>query len=865
MSEQPINDPSRRPIWGLRQRLLLALTGVTVICASGLLYLTFSIRGEVANLVRTDLEDLHLQMTVFDADVYAFLAETTSDDEISLLQTDEIRLADMRDSFNGIASFIEEMNDNPVYGYLQEDARANAALTRLTEFRNRFYPVVNGPDVGFFVAMPELELASFMMPAQVQAVKLRTEQVLQTQREERRSKAAAALTGLRYLTLGFLALVALVVGTLMALYRASIRLARAESALRGRVEAIVSSAQDAVVVTDETGSILHFNTAAEDMFGFSKADISHRNAIDMLASEDGRSTLIKRMGDLARAARRGGHATFDRYVHSVRKSDGTSFPAELSTSVNLGDGGLFFVHFIRDISTRLANERELKAARDKALSGEQAKSNFLAVMSHEIRTPLNGLLGTLSLLEETRLDERQQGYLANMERAGQLLREHVDDVLDIARFEAGYKTEIVNTDLDALMAEVVENQIHVAAMRENDVSWRWVGEPAALIRTDPRLLRQVLINLVGNGVKFTHRGTVELLAEKTRDPSGQDMIELRVRDTGPGIAAEDQQRIFNDFERVDSSLTRKTSGTGLGLGIAQRMTEALDGTLGVTSRLSHGSTFWLRFPFDPADAPILPPPLNLQQLPYADVTPKRVLVVEDNEINIKVLEQMLISDGHHVTLARNGQVGVDAADQQRFDLILMDVSMPVMDGPTAIGRIRGQDGPNDKTDIIIVTAHVMSSEYERLASLGVDGYLTKPIDRADLRRILAGRYQWPERQEKKGSPKSIPNIDATQLADLLDGIGADRLTDLLDQFAAENDDFLVALAQPVPQKDLVMLAHRFAGSAAILGATELHRCLGDFEALAQSESPEAARMTHMEEILRLSRVTRDALQSWLHA
>ena len=857
----PITPPATRRSTLGKPGILAALAAITLICATALVCLTFSIRADIAGLVRTDLEDLQHQMTVFDADVYQFLNETNADHEHSFDHTDETHLDTLRRSFNGIAQTIEEMNTNPVYAFLHEAPRSDEALARLTVFVDRYAEIINGPDDAFVAQMETLHQTAFALPALVQAIKVETEIILNARRDARKRKADEALSYLTYLTIGFVLLVGVIFGTLVGLYRASARVARVEGTVRNRVDAIVASAQDAVVVTDETGSIVHFNAAAEQLFGFSRGGAARRNAINLLARGEARKTLFERMANLSAEATMTGHATFDRFVHTATRADGSLFPAEISTSVNHGDMGLIFVHFVRDISARLENERELKAARDKALSGEKAKSNFLAVMSHEIRTPLNGLLGTMSLLEETELTNKQRGYLANMNRSGQLLREHVDDVLDIARFEAGYQPEIVNMDLDALLSEVVENQVHLAAMRENNLSWQWIGRPAPLLKTDPRLLRQVLINLVGNAVKFTQNGGVLVEAELIGGKTPQ--IELRVADDGPGISAEDQARIFQDFERVDSSLTRTTGGTGLGLGIARRMTEALGGEIGVTSRVGDGSTFWIRFPYEAAQGAVAPVKEATAPALQPTAQPKSVLLVEDNEINRQVLEQMLVSDGHQVALATNGREGVDAARAEPFDLILMDVSMPVMDGPTAIGLIRSGDGPNRKTDIVVVTAHVMLREYARFRSLGAEGYLKKPIDRGELRQILAGQYVWPEGLEEDPETDDLPEIDVSQLETLLDSLGAEKLSGLLEQFYAENDELLAALSQGKATRETVMLAHKFAGSAAIVGAVDLHTQLGEFESLAKEENPEAARLVHAEEITRLSHATRTALREWL--
>lgn len=348
-----------------------------------------------------------------------------------------------------------------------------------------------------------------------------------------------------------------------------------------RLGTIIATSLDGIVVVDELGRIVDFNAAAERIFGHDREDVIGANMGELIVPEKHRQAhhdgMIRYRRTGLKKVTGAGRMTLE-----ALRSDGTVFPVELSIQSAQAETGEIFVGFIRDVSHRIAQEEGPVRARDSAVAGDKAKSEFLAVMSHEIRTPLIGLLGTLSLLKESGLDPRQRDYIETIEDSGELLLNHVNDVLDISKYEAGKMTlDLQPVTVADLARSVIDNQRDLAVANGTGISWTWAAAPVDRIETDPFRLRQIPINLVGNAVKFTRHGQITL--EIAAHPAGEPRILFRVRDTGIGIEPDQIDRLFKDFETADSSYGRQASGTGLGLGIARRMADALAADWGQTA------------------------------------------------------------------------------------------------------------------------------------------------------------------------------------------------------------------------------------------------------------------------------------------
>lgn len=382
------------------------------------------------------------------------------------------------------------------------------------------------------------------------------------------------------------------------------------------------------------------------------------------------------------------------------------------------------------------NQEELIRAKERAEVASEAKSVFLSTMSHEIRTPLNGVLGMAELLQTTALDTVQSRYCAAISASASALRDLLGDILDLAKIEAG-KAEIclVDFDVHALAAELAGTYRDLAAAGGNDFSLEMEVPTPGWFTGDRTRLRQVLYNLLGNAVKFTHGGKivmcVRVIAPKV--DGGDTWLDFRVRDTGIGMTAEALENLFQPFTQADSSTMRRYGGSGLGLAIVRRLVELMKGTIHVESAVGEGTEVRFELPLRSARAPAPDPTV-------APVRPERiaarVLAAEDNPVNRIMLEAMLSQVGATATMVENGALAVASMALERFDLVFMDCNMPVMDGYLATAAIRASESGERRTPIIALTANAFIEDRDRCLAAGMDDYLAKPLTRENLRRVI---------------------------------------------------------------------------------------------------------------------------------
>ena len=381
---------------------------------------------------------------------------------------------------------------------------------------------------------------------------------------------------------------------------------------------------------------------------------------------------------------------------------------------------------VLDIDARKQQELALIAAEQAAQAAAEAKSQFLANMSHEIRTPMNGVLGVLHLLKKENLSEEGQQLLREASECGRMLSQLLDDVIDFSKVEAGLlelspeptdAVRVLRSVMGLLRPNAEAKGLELRA--EADAKGVW-------IEADPVRLRQGLFNLVGNAIKFTSAGHVEVrLTAKTR--AGKRRLRFEIEDTGIGIPEAAQASLFRRFQQADGSTSRRFGGSGLGLAITRRLAELMDGGVGFISREGQGSTFWFEI-----SAPVAAPALEAEADESTPLEGLRALLVEDNPTNRLVASKMLEALGIVVDMAEHGGLGVEAARQGGFDLILMDIQMPVMDGLEATRRIRALEGPAALVPIVGLTANAMAHQRETYVAAGMDGLVAKPISPAAL-------------------------------------------------------------------------------------------------------------------------------------
>ncbi|SON58222.1 Sensory/regulatory protein RpfC [Hartmannibacter diazotrophicus] len=379
---------------------------------------------------------------------------------------------------------------------------------------------------------------------------------------------------------------------------------------------------------------------------------------------------------------------------------------------------------------------ELKIKADEALAGTRAKSQFLATMSHEIRTPMNGVIGATQLLMDSRLTPEQSDLAWIIRTCGVALLDIINDVLDYSKLEAGrLDIDLSPMDLRASLQHVETIMGPKAADKALGFEMRIDPDVPDRIISDQTRIRQVLLNLVSNAVKFTSKGEVTVTVSRRHDPDGQMRLVFFVADTGMGIEEEARGRLFVEFSQLEASMARRFGGSGLGLAICRRLIELLGGRIGVESVVGSGSLFWFDVPVAEAPAEAT---AAADALPVAadQISPLSILLAEDNAVNRRVAELTLARLGHRVTFARDGGEAVEAAAQGRFDAILMDMQMPHMDGLEATRRIRALGGEAGCVPIIAMTANASAEDRQACLAAGMDDFTTKPIDQDALVRAL---------------------------------------------------------------------------------------------------------------------------------
>ncbi|MDR3512332.1 MAG: ATP-binding protein [Caulobacteraceae bacterium] len=416
--------------------------------------------------------------------------------------------------------------------------------------------------------------------------------------------------------------------------------------------------------------------------------------------------------------------------------------AQFTVALSLVVAVLYAINAARE---NLATTRALRKAQEdaraqteRALAANAAKSSFLAMMSHELRTPMNGVLGMAHALKATQLDPRQADYVGMLVKSGDGLMTLLNDILDISKVEAGkLEFEHVPFDLRDLGARACDLWSDVAA--EKGVKLVYEVDPTApdWVTGDPTRVRQIMLNLISNALKFTREGEVRLRISAAPPTRASDGVEIAVSDTGVGIADEQHSHIFSVFAQADASTARNFGGSGLGLAICKQLAEGMGGDIVLESRLGEGSTFTVTLPLPAAEG-------DHRDEPHAeggDLAGRSILVVEDNPINRTVARAILEATGATVVTANDGLEALEALRAGDFDVVLMDVHMPRLGGPETLARIRAGEAGRPDTPVIALTADAFAAEDGWLAALGFDAVQPKPIRPAELLSVIAQRFE----------------------------------------------------------------------------------------------------------------------------
>ncbi|PTY07430.1 hypothetical protein DB347_09010 [Opitutaceae bacterium EW11] len=513
-----------------------------------------------------------------------------------------------------------------------------------------------------------------------------------------------------------------------------------EANLEAHNRAMVATATDFIFTVNFAGHFTSFNPAGEHLLGYSRAEGMKMNLAQLLSPVDG-DTKDRVLAALAKVREK--PAQFQ--VRLVKK-DGTPIWVEINAcSVERGGEALGVLGVARDIGPRKQMEEALTKARDAAEAATRAKSAFLANMSHEIRTPMNGVIGMSNLMLDTPLNREQRDLAETIRNSAESLMTVLNDILDFSKIEAGKLNfdahdfdlrEMLGDTLNLLRNRAVAKGLALGLAVDTSLPRRFRG--------DAGRLRQVVLNLVGNAIKFTERGGITVAVTSRGAGKRGTVLRFEVRDTGLGISPDDLQRLFQPFSQADASTTRRFGGTGLGLAISKQIVELMQGTIGVESQVGAGSTFWFTCDLERPEVPDPEEPVRPPEpapAPAASTVPgRRVLVAEDNVVNQKLILMQLKKLGLSADVVNNGREAVEAVVRKPYDVILMDCQMPEMDGYEATVQIR-RDPKNAGILIVAMTANAMQGDREKCLASGMDEYLSKPARLEELRVVLDKQLQ----------------------------------------------------------------------------------------------------------------------------
>ncbi|MBO9102286.1 response regulator [Rhizobium sp. K1/93] len=516
------------------------------------------------------------------------------------------------------------------------------------------------------------------------------------------------------------------------------------------------------------------------------------------------------------------------------------------------------LHGVRAAGRSVENMAErVNLAYQAAEDGNRAKSQFMATMGHEIRTPLNAILGMVEILELSPLSADVAAGVRTIHRSGEALLDIINEILDFSKIEHGnLELESRRVDLRAMAESAVEIMRGRAVESGNEVRLDMPPElKVPCIVSDPTRIRQVVLNLMSNALKFTSKGKV-ILRLRESQIGAQKWLRVEIQDTGIGIDQSGMEKLFQPFSQVDASITRKYGGTGLGLTICKQIVERLGGQIGVTTAVGRGSTFWFEIPIELAPGEV---PADVTEAP-GEILKLRVLLVDDNAVNREVASRMLVHLGQHVVVAGDGQEALDITDRERFDLILMDMQMPVMDGIEATQKIKARNNASSSTPIVAMTANASEADQRRCSEAGMSGFRSKPVSIAGLRSLLADfAVESPSVSGRAAvTPQARPLLSDPydrRKAEIVGALGEDVFQELLQTFFTDANAILASLHEALSTGDhdrIKRMLHSLNGAAINVG-------LADIAATSNRLETEAPSAKHIDELASVIRQRRRAL------
>lgn len=592
---------------------------------------------------------------------------------------------------------------------------------------------------------------------------------------------------------------------------------------KGFYEAVVEDGADIIFVVDYNGQILYHNPSVQESLGYPPKSLIGKNFFDNILPE----TLT----DLKKQFK---SCIAEPYIDNVEfrflKNDHTYSYLEFnSVNLNHKEGIDGLILDCRDINQRKKDAAEL-------LRAQKAKERFLANMSHEIRTPINGIAGMMTLLGETNLTEEQKKYFNAIKTSTDNLKVIINDILDISVIESGkLKFEKIGFNIKHQLQSIIEPFLHQAHEKNIYLKYDVAENVNRVVLGDPVRLYQVLINLISNALKFTDKGGIQVSIKCSKKDGDQLIATFEISDTGIGIAQEKLKTIFESFSQADESVTRKYGGTGLGLAICKQLVELQNGSIGVSSSENKGTTFTFSIPYQEGehkDLIIEKEQSKASQEEYASLESVSILLVEDNDINRMYAANILKNWNCKFDVAENGYIAIEKLKKTKYDLILMDIQMPVMDGIEATKVIRQNfPDPINKIPIIALTANVIKGDPEKYKKAGMNAYLSKPFLPKSLYNTIV-EYANQNIIDQKNTQASDTQIINLKFLKKMSNDDNDFISELITAFIEATPSSIVDMKKQYKKQqwdELSGTAHKIKPSVKLMGITVMHDLIIELE------------------------------------
>lgn len=603
-------------------------------------------------------------------------------------------------------------------------------------------------------------------------------------------------------------------------------------------EAVVEDGSDIIFIVDFDGTILYHNKSVLETLGYRAKALVGKNFFDFVIP----SSLEELQAKFKQSQKR----SYTEKVEFQFLCKDKSYRFLEFNAINLKHKEHLngFILDCRDITQRKRDEAELVRL-------QKAKEQFLANISHEIRTPINGIAGMSSLLAQNPTPEETETYLSAIRHSAENLKVIINDLLDLAAIDSGkLRFEKIPFNLKDLLPSLIGTFTYQARDKRIALEYSIDERLNKILLGDPVRLNQILINLISNAVKFTHTGSIRVDCTLDRQQKGVCWIRIEVRDTGVGIPAEKLNTIFESFSQADASVTRKYGGSGLGLTIVKQLVELQNGKITVRSEENVGSTFIVLIPYDigrPKSIELAAEKKS-KALPDANMHQLRVLLVEDNDINRLYAKSILKNWRCQTETAENGLVAIEKIKNDSFDVVLMDVQMPVMDGYEATKAIRSMDPPRGKIPVVALTANATKKDVEKCLASGMNDYLPKPFTPEDLyRKLFEDLKIKPSEETTKGSKQRSKFFDFTYLRSV-SGNNEEFIQEMIQTFAQSVPTILDDMKTALNTKDwerLSRLAHQVKPSFTLMGLDSMRSTLVKIEeqGKAKTDIDELTRVT----------------------